>query len=512
MHAWQPLVLLLGVAAVVEPTPAALDLQRARQWTPRPAYRGSGMGLIAANLKLNSHLATHANITARACEEFQAWELRDLLRSLHSLAAPGLTGLYSQRDGRRAQYASSAHMEASWQSLPSADPRVRDAHCHQAVMWYVHHLSSADQATVRSLFVLPLLPRSDHRGSSEESDDPAAQFYISQVTCQDCHTGGMSVPPPGPPEPPPRDARERSRRCDTDFAEKFGIDCGPCDGIDGIATGDQMRFYNQTECAVVALPGDVSPAERVPVAFPEAFTAEVIGSADHFGVHSPGRVYSLSHGVMYGDVRSGSDLWLLRHDNNFTHFFQDGRAIPLGNHPSSAQIHSQTRDQRLAGEAGPQVELSTGMPSWSGDSWTEQGFNCSCHLDVVGIPTFETMKNLQYLGRIRLCELEFAGGAIELDHWANWFFHIFMDTNKTAPHYRRAPSRLSDSMDGPQKTGFSVYGRWVFGDPAVKDPDVWRRGVPTASQAAKGARCLNPGGVLPCQDISQSTFPPKTTQ
>ena len=82
-----------------------------------------------------------------------------------------------------------------------------------------------------------------------------------------------------------------------------------------------------------------------------------------------------------------------------------------------------------------------------------------------------------------------------------------MDTNTSAPHYGLAPSRISDSSVGPQKTGFSVYGQWQFGDPAVADPDVWTRGLPDAS-APHGKPCANPGGSAVCADVAQGTFPP----
>merc|ERR1712070_162612 len=100
--------------------------------------------------------------------------------------------------------------------------------------------------------------------------------------------------------------------------------------------------------------------------------------------------------------------------------------------------------------SGPQVSLNNNMPDWMAKG-------CSCHVDVVGVPTTQTMRNLQYMGRIWLPHLEFVGGGIELDHWANWFFHIFMDTNTTVPHFGQAPSRISDNTGSCAKTGFSVY-------------------------------------------------------
>merc|ERR1712232_779907 len=179
-----------------------------------------------------------------------------------------------------------------------------------------------------------------------------------------------------------------------------------------------------------------------------------------------------SHGKMYVDVRHDSDVWLLRHETVFTSIVENGRPIIVDS-PHTASIHAQTLKQRQEGFPGAQVSLSYGIPTWM---WPHQSEECSCSVDVVGLPTFETMKNLQYMGRIHLPNIEFLGGFVELDHWANWFFHIFMDTNTSAPHFGKAPSRISDSGAGSPKTGFSVYGSWSFNNPAVEDPTIWYRG------------------------------------
>lgn len=85
-----------------------------------------------------------------------------------------------------------------------------------------------------------------------------------------------------------------------------------------------------------------------------------------------------------------------------------------------------------------------------------------------------------------------------------------MDTNKSVPHYGRAPSRISDNSAGSPKTGLSVYGKWQFEDPAIQDPAIWHRGLPTAKEASSlgGKGCVNADGSPVCNNISQSTFPP----
>merc|ERR1711953_423146 len=148
---------------------------------------------------------------------------------------------------------------------------------------------------------------------------------------------------------------------------------------------------------------------------------------------------------------------------------EDGFPIPFIA-PKVSEIHAQTAKQRSQNCTGQMVSLIHGMPSFLPGG-------CTCMPDPVGVPDISAswakgMAGMQYMGRIKLPELEYIKVPIELDHWANWFFHIFMDTNKSAPHYGEAPTRISDNTEGGAKNGFSVYGRWQFGDPAIADPTV----------------------------------------
>jgi len=132
--------------------------------------------------------------------------------------------------------------------------------------------------------------------------------------------------------------------------------------------------------------------------------------------------------------------------------------------------------------------------------------------DPVGVPDTQSiapavgLANMQYMGRIKLPELEYLHVPIELDHWANWFFHIFMDTNKSVPHYGKAPSRLASAY-----AGTAVYDNWVFADPKIADPTVWHRGIPTSPERvgpSHGKYCLDTHKSPICSNISQTTFPP----
>ena len=99
-----------------------------------------------------------------------------------------------------------ADLESSWAGLNAlaaghADGAVhavlRDGHCHEAVMWYVHHLSE-DMKAVLSESVevtLPLLGYQRHECHGREGAmAEVCAAYEEQVTCQSCHS---NVLPPG---------------------------------------------------------------------------------------------------------------------------------------------------------------------------------------------------------------------------------------------------------------------------------------------------------------------------
>merc|ERR1711953_785736 len=182
---------------------------------------------------------------------------------------------------------------------------------------------------------------------------------------------------------------------------------------------------------------------------------------------------------------------------------EDGFPIPFIA-PHVSEIHAQTAHQRASNCTGQMVSLIHGMPSFLPGG-------CTCMPDPVGVPDITAswakgMAGMQYMGRIKLPELEYLKTPIELDHWANWFFHIFMDTNKSVPHYGKAPSRLASAY-----AGTAVYDNWVFEDPKITDPTVWTRGIPTKSEKvgpSRGKYCMDTHKVAICSNISVSTFPP----
>merc|ERR1712232_435522 len=114
---------------------------------------------------------------------------------------------------------------------------------------------------------------------------------------------------------------------------------------------------------------------------------------------------------------------------------------------------------------------------------------------------------MEYLGRIKLTLNELATPeTVELDHWALWFFHVFMEVDKSVPHYGKAPKRLASAY-----AGTAVYHNWTLADPKIADPTVWNRGIPTSPMKVgpdKGKFCMNPQKIPLCSSITASNFPP----
>jgi len=504
-------VLAFGAAAcavLAAAEPLSSDLQRAKTFRPRAEYQGHG-NLASANAKLNGHLLQRG-IATKACEAHSAEELHEVLRALYEVRSEELVKVYPKGDGRRPAYDSKADMEKHWAELPAdEDGRQRDAYCHEAVMWFIHHLTDSTQKEFVQKQVLPLLPQREH---SRNGEDAVTKFYASKVSCQDCHVGGIDSL--GLPEVKPATEKAKARRCYTNYKELFDVTCGPCDGIAGKYSGDSDDKFTQTKCEVVAQPEDVPESKRVKTKLPPQFSVDVVGGSDRFGRTTnpindqlPGpiaKLYGQIHGKWYMDAKPGADLWLLRHDTVYGSLSENGFPIPFLK-PNVTEIHSQTAKQRAENNTGPMVSLIHGMPDFLPGG-------CTCMPDPVGVPDIQAswahgMSEMQYMGRIRLPELEYLKKPIELDHWASWFFHIFMDTNTSAPHYGKAPSRLASAY-----AGTAVYDNWVFGDPKINDPEVWHRGIPLTPEKvgpSKGKFCLDTHNAPMCSDISQATFPPK---
>jgi hypothetical protein len=176
------------------------DLVRAKTMRPRKQYVGSNFA--AARLTLNKHLLGTAGLKTRPCEEVSLDFVHEVQREIYKVRSPGLHALYRKGDGRQMPFASLEELLQNQKTerellkgRPDLIPVVRDARCHEAVMWFTHHLTKhAREDFMHAQLVLPLLPKGDHslRPQSEADADPAAdqahKTYNATISCAVCHT------------------------------------------------------------------------------------------------------------------------------------------------------------------------------------------------------------------------------------------------------------------------------------------------------------------------------------
>lgn len=136
----------------------------------------------------------------------------EVRKSLLALRDPALQSIYAAAaDNRRlgafgSLTSDEARINALWAeelALAKAHPTlfapVRDAACHEAVMWYVHHLSKSAKAEAHDLLTLPRLPLQIHVFNHELIDAGSAHakvagHYQQGLGCVDCHSSHPDKP------------------------------------------------------------------------------------------------------------------------------------------------------------------------------------------------------------------------------------------------------------------------------------------------------------------------------
>merc|ERR1712187_591187 len=65
----------------------------------------------------------------------------------------------------------------------------RDAHCHESVMWFAHHLSQPARQRVAKSTPVPLLPSKAHScpGTASAHEKVVCDAYTKRVSCNQCH-------------------------------------------------------------------------------------------------------------------------------------------------------------------------------------------------------------------------------------------------------------------------------------------------------------------------------------
>lgn len=175
-----------------------LDKARAVEPVPRQAFKGSDFENMA-NV-LNGWLEEGDHET-RACALWSTEELQQLQAMIYLAKHSEFDEIYQSVDDNRRMRKDFADIEEDWAQLNALlegveDDHIahdirRDGHCHEAVMWFVHHLTTdvkkmfADAGVVVPL--LSLAPHSEPPAGADSAHKAAHAVYQEQVTCSSCH-------------------------------------------------------------------------------------------------------------------------------------------------------------------------------------------------------------------------------------------------------------------------------------------------------------------------------------
>jgi hypothetical protein len=181
--------------AEVEPATSG-DLKRARTKIPRSSHKGTHFANMSE--KLNGFLKKYLN--TKECQEWSAEELQRLQVLMLMMKAPEMDDVYRTTSDRRAMRGDEDAHGKRWEELTQLASQLggkhkemhRDGHCHEAVMWFTHHLSEPMRLKLAAMVTVPLLPYKKH---SCDANEPLCTEYLAQVSCQDCHQESLA---PGP--------------------------------------------------------------------------------------------------------------------------------------------------------------------------------------------------------------------------------------------------------------------------------------------------------------------------
>jgi len=163
---------------------------------PRGEFRGDDFEKMSH--ALNGHMRRTSSNT-KECELWAVEELQQFQVLMMLLRDPALDGIYhNSTDNRRIRRAVD-ELTSEWEkinSLASKDPELarihRDGHCHEAVMWYVHHLSQETRDALKDKITVPLLSYQRHTPQVHtETHAEVHSSYEEKVTCFSCHSNAL---------------------------------------------------------------------------------------------------------------------------------------------------------------------------------------------------------------------------------------------------------------------------------------------------------------------------------
>merc|ERR1712137_8221 len=140
---------------------------------PTLAKKGKGGALMRIDCtdmsnKLNSFMNKYPS--ARECDQWKAAELQQFQALILLMRAPEMDDLYRVTDDRRQLRGDESDHGERWERLSKLAAEVggdfekmhRDGHCHEAVMWFVHHVSEDTRWKLAAMTSVPMLPQVKH--------------------------------------------------------------------------------------------------------------------------------------------------------------------------------------------------------------------------------------------------------------------------------------------------------------------------------------------------------------
>merc|ERR1719160_817472 len=325
----------------------------------------------------------------------------------------------------------------------------REAHCREAVMWWVHHLAEEKRVHLRSAnLTVPLLPESPKKSCGRGEGDEEAHvclFINEKNSCDWCHSTqadhdagkpGTSVPDAlkkttGPDDGNPK-GWDRKRRCDQDQMPR----CQLCEGIGGRAWSDKNEDIDLTTCEVVANASDVDPKTVVPPLYPKQFTVQRKDGKQ--GGYSDTLIGWKTDPFCFGFFPQNDSIKELcyRSEDSTVKYYDIEREATrieytihnnaLGPLPNTTATILHVNDRMWI-----QNHLYLVNQCICADPSGSHCTNPPCHVYPHRADTFETA---QYLGREKI-NVEWiqnhgtgeSGKQMELDHFILWTHHVWTD-------------------------------------------------------------------------------------
>lgn len=192
-------------AAPLHTPPRDDGMWRSMTKVPRHAYRGDTFAQMSETL--NGWLVEAAGPEGtKACDEWSVEGLQQLQAMLYLLRFPAYDDVYARAGDNRQIMGTLDDMQATWSKLNAAANESglahmhRDGHCHEAVMWFTHHLREDAKKLLRAQgLVLPLLSPVHHvcpaaPSAAPEGHSAVCASYDYKVSCSDCHANVKPEP------------------------------------------------------------------------------------------------------------------------------------------------------------------------------------------------------------------------------------------------------------------------------------------------------------------------------